>query len=183
MRRIILMILAAFLIVSCGSSKKAAQKPAKTVVQPGADLLGAPDVLRAWAVGVSDSQMTAKKKAMAAASSELAQMLNSVVKTTIDDYCVALSDGESVEAKKEFLSRKCSIVSEQLLVGVRPVFDQLEMAGADGKYRNYVVLELSAEEFIKRLSDSIGQMQDAKNVDIDTKLLNDIFIKKVNSGK
>ena len=68
-------------------------------------------------------------------------------------------------------------------MAVRPVFDQLEMAGADGKYRNYVVLELSAEEFIKGLSDSIGQMQDAKNVDIDTKLLNDIFIKKVNSGK
>jgi hypothetical protein len=57
------MILSAILLVSCGSSGKVAQKPVKTYVQPGADLLDAPDVLRAWAVGVSNSEMTAKKKA------------------------------------------------------------------------------------------------------------------------
>ena len=69
------MMLAAILLVSCGTSRKVAQKPVKTYVQPGHDLLDAPDVLRAWAVGTSDSEMTAKKKAVAAASSELLQAL------------------------------------------------------------------------------------------------------------
>ena len=176
------MMLAAILLVSCGTSRKVAQKPVKTYVQPGHDLLDAPDVLRAWAVGTSDSEMTAKKKAVAAASSELARMLNSVVKTTIEDYCVSLTEGE-VAASKEFLSQKCTIVSEQLLVGVRTIFDQWEPADADGMHKNYVVLELSAEEFIKKLLDSIEQTQGPKKVNIDRQLLNELFIKQVNSGK
>lgn len=176
------MMLAAILLVSCGTSRKVAQKPVKTYVQPGHDLLDAPDVLRAWAVGTSDSEMTAKKKAVAAASSELARMLNSAVKTTIEDYCVSLTEGE-VAASKEFLSQKCTIVSEQLLVGVRTIFDQWESADANGMHKNYVVLELSAEEFIKKLLDSIEQTQGPKKVNIDKQLLNELFIKQVNSGK
>ena len=85
MKRIALMMLAALMLVSCGASKKVAKKPVQTYVQPGADLLNAPDVLRAWAMGISDSEMTAKKKAVVSASSQLAQMLNSAVTTTIDD--------------------------------------------------------------------------------------------------
>ena len=55
MRKIALMMLAAMLLVSCGASKKVATKPVTTYIQPGADLLNAPNVLRAWAMGVSDS--------------------------------------------------------------------------------------------------------------------------------
>ena len=62
MRRIVLMMLASIMLVSCGAAKKAAQKPVKTYVQPGSELLGAPNVLRAWAMGISDSEMTAKKR-------------------------------------------------------------------------------------------------------------------------
>lgn len=182
MRKIVIMILAAVMLVSCGTSNKVAQKPVKTYVQPGADLLDAPDVLRAWAVGISDSEMTAKKKAIAAASSELAQMLNTAVTTTIEDYCVALSEGE-VAASKEFLSQKSTIISKQLLVGMRQIFDQWEPKDAEGMHKNYVVLELSADEFIKSLLDSINQAPVASNVKVDEKLLKEIFVKKINSGK
>jgi hypothetical protein len=126
--------------------------------------------------------MTAKKKAIAAASSELAQMLNTAVTTTIEDYCVTLSEGE-VAASKEFLSQKSTIVSKQLLVGVRQIFDQWEPKDADGMHKNYVVLELSADEFIKSLLDSINQAPVASNVKVDEKLLKEIFVKKINSGK
>ena len=74
MKKIALMMLAAMLLVSCGASKKVATKPVATYIQPGADLLNAPNVLRAWAMGVSDSEMTAKKKAVVSASSQLAQI-------------------------------------------------------------------------------------------------------------
>ena len=102
MRRIVLMIVAAIALVSCGTSGKVAQKSVKTYVQPGSELLGAPNVLRAWAMGISDSEMTAKKKAMASATAELSRMLNSVVTTTIEDYCVSLSEGEVAAARERY---------------------------------------------------------------------------------
>lgn len=181
MKRIALMMLAAMMLVSCGASKKVAKKPVQTYVQPGADLLDAPDVLRAWAMGISDSEMTAKKKAVVSASSQLAQMLNSVVTTTIDDYCVSLSEGE-VAKSKEYLSQKINLVSEQVLTGARPIFDQWEPKDEKGMYRNYVVLELSGDEFIKKLFEAMTDAQ-ASNVKVDEKLLNELFLKAVNAGK
>ena len=177
MRRIAIMILSAILLVSCGSSGKVAKKPVKTYVQPGADLLDAPDVLRAWAVGVSNSE-----RAMASATAELGRMLNSAVITTIDAYCVALGD-EEAEVSKTFLSQKSNIVSEQILVGVRQIFDQWEPADENGMHKNYVVLELSAEEFIKKLIESINQSQNSGSINIDEKRLGEIFVEQVNSGK
>lgn len=175
MKRIFLMIMAAVLMVSCGTARQAGQKPVKTYVQPGTELLDAPDVIRAWAVGTSDSKTVARKKAMAAASAELSRILNSVVATTVDDYSVALSDNGATTASKEYLSKKINVVSEQVLVGVRPIFDQWEGPDADGMYRNYIVLELPTEEFIKKIAESVEG--------VDAKLLSDIFIKTVNSAK
>ena len=165
------------MLVSCGASKKVAQKPVETYVQPGSELLNARNVLRAWAVGISDSEMTAKKKALSSASSQLAQMLNSAVKTTIDDYCVSLSDGE-VAKSKEYLNQKVSIVSVQVLNGARPIFDQWEPKDKDGMYRNYVVLELSPEDFFKKLSEAMNEKK-ASDVKIDENLLNELFIKAI----
>ena len=181
MKKIALMMLAAMLLVSCGASRKVAQKPVQTYVQPGADLLNAQNVLRAWAMGISDSEMTAKKKAVVSASSQLAQMLNSAVTTTIDDYCVSLSEGE-VAKSKEYLSQKTSLVSEQVLTGARPIFDQWEPKDDKGMYRNYVVLELSGEEFIKKLFEAMNDAN-AVNVKVDEKLLNELFLKAINAGK
>ena len=79
MRKVLLMIMTAAGLVSCGTSGKVAKETVKTYVQPGAELLNESGALRAWAVGVSDSQMAAKKKAMVSASSQLAQTLNSVI--------------------------------------------------------------------------------------------------------
>ena len=181
MKKLVVMVFAAMLLVSCGASKKIAQKPVTTYVQPGADLLNAPGVLRAWAMGVSDSEMTAKKKAVTAATAQLAQMLNSAVKTTVDDYCVSLSEGEAAKSK-EYLSQKTSIISEQVISGALPIFDQWEPKDAQGMYRNYVVLELNGEEFIKKLFESMKDAQNA-NVKVDEKVLNDLFLKAINAGK
>ena len=182
MKRLILIIMAAVMMVSCGTARQAGQKPVKTYVQPGADLLDAKDVLRAWAVGTSNSKTTAKKKAMTAASAELSRMLNSAVSVAIDDYCVALSDGATT-ASKEYLSQKINVVSEQMLVGARAIFDRWEGPDAEGMYRNYVVLELPAEEFMKKVAEALDGSQGVSKVKIDENLLNDLFLKTVNAGK
>ena len=169
------MIITAALMVSCGTARQAGQKPVKTYVQPGTELLDAPDVLRAWAVGTSDSKTVARKKAMAAASAELSRMLNSVVATTIDDYSVALTANGTTTASKEYLSKKINVVSEQVLVGARTIFDQWEGPDADGMYRNYIVLELPTEDYIKKIVESVEG--------VDANLLGEIFVKTVNSAK
>ena len=93
-RNLALVLLACAALVSCGASKKAV-KPVSTYVQPGYELLNAKNTLRAWAVGVSDSEMTAKKKAMTDASSQLAMILQKTVTTTVEQYCVSLSESEA----------------------------------------------------------------------------------------
>ena len=181
MRNLLLVILAALTLASCGAAKKAVQKPVETYVQRGSHLLGKKDVLRAWAVGVSDSEMTAKKKAMVSASSQLAQMLEKVVNTTIEDYCVSLDEGE-VSQSKRYLSEKTQIVSKQLLTGAVPIFDQWEPKDAEGMYRNYIVVELVGSDFIKKL---VEEMNANKTVVVDEQLLNELFMKAINkeSGK
>ena len=176
------MIMAALMLVSCGASRRAVRKPVQTYVQPGSDMINAPDALRAWAMGVSDSEMTAKKKAMASANAQLAGMLNSVVNTTIDDYCVVLSDG-NVGESREFLSQKTNIVSKQVLIGARPVFEEWEAKDAEGMYRCYIVLEISGEEYVKKLIESINAVQNATKVHVDQDLLHELFLKAINSGK
>ena len=177
MKKLALMVCVALLLVSCGVAKKVAQKAVDTYVQPGSELLNEPGVLRAWAMGISDSEMTAKKKALTSATSQLAQMLNSAVKTTIDNYCVALSEGE-VAKSKEYLNQKISILAEQVINGARPIFDQWEQKDSQGMYRNYVVLELSPTDFFKKLSESMNETK-ASKVKIDENLLNELFLKAI----
>lgn len=180
-RRIALLMVASIMLVSCGASRKVAKKPVETYVQPGSELVNVPDALRAWAMGISDSEMTARKKAMTAASAQLAQMLNSAVKNTVEEYCVTLSEGEQARSK-EYLNSKTDIVSEKLLVGAKVIFDQWEPKDADGMYRNYIVLELSNDDFIKTLLES---MKDAQSVDVkvDEDLLDRLFRKAVSAGR
>lgn len=177
-KNLILLTLASLALVSCGAAKKAA-KPGvvKTYEMPGTHLLGQPDVLRVLAVGVSDSEMTAKKKAMMAASSQMAQMLESVVTTTIENYCVSLQENEVLRSKQYF-NEKTKVVSNQVLTGLVTIFDQWVPKDDEGMYRNYVVVELVGSEYIKRLL----QAMEGAPVDVDEDLLNELFLKAVNES-
>ena len=53
---------------SCGSSKKVEKSPIKTFVMPCSQLVSSDGVLRAWAVGKSDNENTARKKAQTEAA-------------------------------------------------------------------------------------------------------------------
>ena len=82
-------------------------------------------------------------------------------------------------AKIEFFNEKIAIVSKAVLQGAVPIFDEWEAKGADGMYRNYIVLELSKDKFINKLIEEM----DKTDVKIDEKLLNELFLKAINSDK
>ena len=175
------MVMTAMLLVSCGASKRVAQKPVPTYTLPGQELLNEPNVIRAWAVGVSTSEMTAKKKAMTSATSQLGQMLNSAVQTTIDSYRVAL-EGKDATKSMDYVSKKITTVSNQVISGARIVFDKWGLKTDQDMFQNYIVLELTAEEFFKKFAESLADAE-LSGVKVDEQLLKDAFVKAVNAGK
>ena len=59
-------------LAGCVSSAKVEKSPIKTYVMPCSELVSGDGVLRAWASGKSDSEMSARKKAQIAAAADLA---------------------------------------------------------------------------------------------------------------
>ena len=159
-------VLGSLVLSSCGSSKKVASPSMQpqTYVQPCSSFVTEKGFIRAWAVGISDTEMTAKKKANAEASAELASILQKIVGTTIDNYCVTLSEGEIAESKS-FLNEKTKITINQTLVGVHPVCDQWTPKDEKGMYRNYLVLELSGSEFLGQLNNELKKSASVQKVD------------------
>ena len=81
-------------LTGCSSSKKASKTPIKTFVMPCSDMVSGDGVLRAWASGKSDSEMSARKKAQVSAAAELASMLDRAVKATTEEYTSNLSESD-----------------------------------------------------------------------------------------
>lgn len=153
---------------SCGSKKN----PIKTFVMPCSECLKSETSIRVWASGTSDSENTARKKAMTAASSELAEQLSKTVETMTEDYTTAINEGEAGQSKS-FLSKKSLIAAKQVLEGATVICDEWTK-DESGQYTNYIVLELKGSDFIKALLNEVKDEQD-----IDEKLINDIFMKKI----
>lgn len=162
-------------IVGCGSSKKAHKSPIATYVMPCSEYVSGDGVLRAWAIGKSDNEATARKKAQAMASAELAAMLAKTVATTTEDYTTALSEG-LVAASKSLLSEKSKQTVEKTLSGATIVCDRWNKDEQSGQYTNYIVMELKGDEYLKNLYEELGKNS---SVSIDQTLLRKLFFKNI----
>lgn len=182
MKRIILMIMTAAMLVSCGSAGKTGK--IKTTSMPGSELVATPvpGAIRAWAMGISNNQMTAQKVAATSARTQLSKTLESVVSTTVEDYCVVLTEGE-IARSKQFLNEKTKIVSRQQLNLSRPIFNQWERPDANGMWRCYVVYEISSKDYTNSLAKTVNESQGETNVGFDSNVFNELFLKNIASGK
>lgn len=163
------------LLGSCGSSKKIEKSPVDTYVMPCSELKSGDGVIRAWASGNSDNEMTARKKAQAAASAELAAMLEKTVKTTTEDYISTLSEGQASESKS-FFNEKTRITVEKTLKGATIVCDRWVKDEKTGQHTNYIVMELRGEEYLKSLYEEMSKVSS-----IDKALLEKLFIENIDS--
>lgn len=162
----------------CSTSKKTLETtPIDTYVMPCTDLKSGDGIIRAWASGSSDNEMTARKKAQASASAELAAILEKTVKSTTEDYTTALSEGLSSESKS-FFSEKTQIVVNQTLKGATIVCDRWNKNEENGQYTNYIVLELKGEEYLMKLFD---ELKNNNITSIDKELLKKLFLKQIDS--
>ncbi len=165
---------------SCGSSKKveAPKSPISTYEMPCADMISGDGMLRVWAMGRSDNEATARKKARANAAAELGAILSKTVQSTTEDYSAALTEGMDA-ASKSYFNEKVKITVNKTVSGAVIVCDQWHKDEQTGLFTNYIVMELSGEEYLKSLYKELGQ---ATTSTINKQLLEELFIKHINSS-
>ena len=171
MKKIILFavcVLAMATFSSCRSSKE--KSPIKTFVMPCSEYTKGDGALRAWASGASDNETTARKKALATASAELAAMLSKTIKQTTEDYSSALTEGENV-LSKSFMNDKVKITVEKSIEGWNK--------DENGQYTNYIVLELKGNDYLKALYEELSKNSD---VSVDKELLQKLFLENINKN-
>lgn len=160
--------------VSCSSGRKVEKTPVATFIQPCTDYRSPEGAIQAWAMGKSDSEQTARKKAQAAATADLAAQVKKTVKSTIDEYGAILTEGGQ-GASKVLLVEKTRTTVEQTLIGATIVCDRWAKDDATGQFINYIVMEVKPDSFIKALEESL----EPTGTKVDRDLLREIFIKHV----
>ena len=151
-----LAIVAAVMISGC-KSKQPMPEGEKEVVVPcsGPDYFTNNKVFRANSIGESMDQVTSKKKALTNARNELAQSIQTTVKTVTDNYTNSreMNRREELEQRFEQLNRE---VVDQTLQGVRTICEKLVQT-KEGNYKTYVAIELSADELVKQYNERLSK--------------------------
>ena len=173
----VVMMAAVILITGCKSKEKT---PAgeKEVAVPcsGPDYFTNNKVFRGNSIGESMDQVTSKKKALTNARNELAQAINTTVKTVTDNYVNSreLNRKEELEQRFESLNRE---VVDQTLTGVRTICEKLVQT-KDGNYKTYVAIELSADELVAKYNERLSK-DDRLKIDYDYEKFKDTFNKEM----
>jgi len=154
---------------SCGSSEKVASAKSQgeeliEVYCTGPDFQSDKKHFRASAIGESMDQMVSKKKAGTNARAELASLVASTIKGTIDNYVnsTELNNVEQVEERFEGLTRE---VINQQLNNIKVICEK-QTRTSQSKYKTYIALEMSAEDLEKAIEQKLSQDEKLK-VDYD----------------
>ncbi len=177
----VLVAVAATLIGGCKSKPKTPDGEKEIVVPcSGPDFFTTNKVFRANSIGESMDQVTSKKKALTNARNELAQSIQTTVKTVTDNYTNSRSMNrkEELEQKFEQLNRE---VVEQTLQGVRTICEKLVQT-KDGNYKTYVAIELSADDLVKQYNERLSK-DDRLKIDYDYEKFKDTFNQEMEKKK
>ena len=154
---------------SCGSSEKAvsAKSQGEELIEvycTGSEYQSDKSHFRASAIGESLDQMVSKKKAGTNARAELASIVASTIKGTIDNYVnsTELNNVEQVEERFEGLTRE---VINQQLNNIKVICEK-QTRTSQNKYKTYVAIEMSAEDLEKAIDMKLSQDEKLK-VDYD----------------
>jgi hypothetical protein len=170
---LILVVAAAIIVDGCKSKEKMPQGETEVVVPcSGPDYFTTKDAFRANSIGESMDQVTSKKKALTNARNELAQAIQTTVKTVTDNYVNSrtMDNKEALEQKFESLNRE---VVDQTLQGIITKCEKLVQT-KDGNYKTYVAIELSASDLLTKYKDRLAK-DDQLKIDYDYEKFKDTF--------
>lgn len=173
----LIVLVAAALIAGCKGKEKAPSGEREVVVPcSGPDFFTTAKFFRSNSLGESQDQATSKKKALTNARNELAQAINTTVKTVTDNYVNSreMNNKEEVEERFESLNRE---VVDQALSGVKTLCEKL-MKTEQGTYKTYVALELSADELVAKYNERLSKDERLK-IDYDYEKFKETFDKEM----
>src|SRR5688572_10702288 len=170
-------------VTGCKSKKEVkAPKGEVEVSVPcsGPDFFTTNKFFRANSIGESQDQVVSKKKALTNARNELAQAIQTAVKTVTDNYVNSreMNNKEEVEERFESLNRE---VVDQTLSGIRTLCEKL-MKTENGTYKTYVAIELSADELVAKYNERISKDERLK-IDYDYEKFKETFEKEMEKMK
>ena len=169
----VMVAVAAALFAGC-KAKQVVPTGEKEVAVPcsGPDFFTTSKVFRSNSIGESMDQVTSKKMALTNARNELAQSIQTTVKTVTDNYTNSRSmdKKEQLEQRFEQLNRE---VVEQQLQGVRTICEKL-MSTKEGRYKTYIAIELSADDLVKAYNARLSK-DDALKIDYDYEKFKNTF--------
>lgn len=169
----VVVAVAAVVFAGCKAKQKIPDGEKEVIVPcSGPDFFTNNKVFRANSIGESIDQVTSKKKATTNARNELAQSIQTTVKTVTDNYTNSRSmdKREQLEQRFEQLNRE---VVEQTLQGVRTICEKLVQT-KDGGYKTYVAIELSADDLVKQYNERLSK-DDRLKIDYDYEKFKDTF--------
>ncbi|HOO09507.1 MAG TPA: hypothetical protein PKW06_06185 [Cyclobacteriaceae bacterium] len=172
-----LVAVAAVLVAGCKGKEKLPQGEQEIIVPcSGPDYFTNSKYFRANSIGESQDQVTSKKKALTNARNELAQSIQTTVKTVTDNYVNSreMNNKEQVEERFESLNRE---VVDQTITGVRTLCEKL-VKTENGTYKTYVAIELSADELVSKYNERISKDEMLK-IDYDYEKFKDTFEKEM----
>ncbi|MBS1508800.1 MAG: LPP20 family lipoprotein [Bacteroidetes bacterium] len=174
---IVAVAFAAALIGGCKTQQKVPDGEKEVVVPcSGPDFFTTNKVFRANSIGESMDQVTSKKKALTNARNELAQAIQTTVKTVTDNYTnsTSMNKKEELEQKFESLNRE---VVDQTLQGIRTICEKLVQT-KEGNYKTYIAIELSADDLVQQYNQRLSK-DDKLKVDYDYEKFKDTFNKEM----
>ncbi len=158
MRKLNVFVLAAgigLFFSACGSSQKVANSGDLEVIVPcsGPDYESNDEYFRSNFMGLSTDMSIAKKKALSNVREQIAQNVESVVKSTVDNYYSSYQNGEREESKQRFEGMVRTVTNQQLK-GCRIICEKT-MKSPDGNYKVYIAMEMKASNILDAVASQI----------------------------
>jgi hypothetical protein len=168
---------AALFVEGCKSKEKLPSGETElTIPCSGPDFFTNKQFFRANSVGESQDLVTSKKKAQTNARNELAQAIQTTVKTVTDNYVNSreMNNKEEVEERFESLNRE---VVDQTLSGINTLCEK-QVKTEQGGYKTYIAIELSAADLVSKYNERLSKDERLK-IDYDYEKFKETFDKEM----
>lgn len=163
-----LAVLTIFSAFSCRKKEKVKlPKGEEEVVVPcsGPQYFTDKKTFRANAMGESQDQMVAKRKALSNCRDELARSINTRIKAVTDNYVNSreFNNKEEVEERYENLTRE---VIDREIAGTKTICEKL-VKTQQGTYKYYIAIELTTDDLLESYNKRMQKLSQEERLKID----------------